>query len=188
MATITQTQQVTTAFQLEEFNAEGERQRNPQNLGPETDADTDAIMHASLIADAEVPDGGYGWVVVLAGAVITWWFVGASYTWGVMQAALVQNKGYSPATLAFVGSLVPGLIAILAIPNATFIRKFGARVTGMAGIFFLGLGSILAGFAVDSIPGLFMTWGLVCGIGTSLCFMVSPEKNPTTSYVLLIQK
>ncbi|KAH7398621.1 major facilitator superfamily domain-containing protein [Phaeosphaeria sp. MPI-PUGE-AT-0046c] len=130
-------------------------------------------MHASLIADSEVPDGGYGWIVVFSGAVIFWWFMGSVYTWGVMQAALVEQKNYEPATLSFVGSMVPALGATLAIPNATLIRKVGARATGLTGVFLLGLGSILAGFAVDSILGLFMTWGLVCGLGASLCFMTA---------------
>lgn len=171
-STMTQTTEPPSAIELDNRNAENNDHQDDQLRALETDPDADAIMHASLLADSEVPDGGYGWVVVFSGAVITWWFVGASYTWGVMQAALVEQKKYPPATLAFVGSLVPAMIAMLAIPNATLIRKVGARATGLTGIFLLGLGSILAGFAVDSIPGLFMTWGLVCGVGTSLCFMV----------------
>ncbi|GAB1320241.1 hypothetical protein MFIFM68171_10451 [Madurella fahalii] len=141
------------------------------DLGEPSAIERDVVLHASLIADTQVPDGGYGWVVVLAGAVQTWWFVGAAYTWGVMQAALVQ-KGYASSTLAFVGSLSPACIAVLAIPNASVVQLVGARLSGLLGIFLLGLGSILSSFAVDSIPGLFITWGLVCGIGTSLCFMV----------------
>lgn len=172
MPTTTHTLEPSPVIELENRNQENNEHQNDQLRALETDPDADAIMHASLLADSEVPDGGYGWVVVFSGAVITWWFVGASYTWGVMQAALVEQKKYPPATLAFVGSLVPAMIAILAIPNATIIRKVGARTTGLTGISLLGLGSILAGFAVDSIPGLFMTWGLVCGMGTSLCFMV----------------
>lgn len=174
MATITtRTLQPPSAIELEDRHQDTNYHQDDQLRALETDPDADAIMHASLLADSEVPDGGYGWVVVFSGAVITWWFVGASYTWGVMQAALVEQKKFPPATLAFVGSLVPAMIAILAIPNATLIRKVGARTTGLTGILLLGLGSILAGFAVDSIPGLFMTWGVVGGTGTSLCFMVS---------------
>ncbi|KAL5379856.1 hypothetical protein DPSP01_008138 [Paraphaeosphaeria sporulosa] len=172
-ATTTQTLEPLSAMELENRNQDNSFHQDDQLRALETDPDADAIMHASLLADSEVPDGGYGWVVVFSGAVITWWFVGAAYTWGVMQAALVEQKKYPPATLAFVGSLVPAMIAILAIPNATLIRKLGARTTGLTGIFLLGLGSILAGFAVDSILGLFMTWGLICGIGTSLCFMTA---------------
>jgi hypothetical protein len=148
------------------------RERRADDSTAALDQDQDAIMEASRLADSQVPDGGYGWVVVFAGAVIAWWFVGSSYSWGVMQAALVKN-GYSPSTLAFVGSLCPACIAILAVPNATLMRLLGARMTGLLGIFLLGLGVLLSSFAEHSIPGLFMTWGVIDGIGTSFCFMVS---------------
>lgn len=37
----------------------------------------DDVLQASAIADAEVPDGGYGWVVITGCAIVTWWFIGA---------------------------------------------------------------------------------------------------------------
>ena len=171
MATATQTLP-TTAIELPNLNGSHERQRN-LGSAPEPAVEDD-VMRESLIADSQVPDGGYGWVLIFACAVVTWWFVGASYTWGVMQAELVEKKGYSSSTLAFVGSLCPACISLLAVPNATVIRKIGARVTALLGIFLLGLGSILSGFTTDSVAGLFMTWGFVGGLGTSLCFMVRP--------------
>ncbi|GIJ91408.1 hypothetical protein Asppvi_010373 [Aspergillus pseudoviridinutans] len=170
MTTVTQTQP-TTAVELSTWghNIE-ERQRNPNFSAPELEADE--VMRQSLIADSQVPDGGYGWILICACAVVTWWFVGASYTWGVMQAALVEKKGHSSSTLAFVGSLCPACISLLAVPNARVIRLIGSRATALLGIFLLGSGSILSGFVTDSVAGLFMTWGFVGGLGTSLCFMV----------------
>ncbi|KAJ5725234.1 uncharacterized protein N7483_006591 [Penicillium malachiteum] len=162
-----------TAIELPTLDThnQGERQRNVTNAANQSQ-ESDEVMQQSLLADSEVPDGGYGWVLIFACAVVTWWFVGASYTWGVMQAALVEKRGYSSSTLAFVGSLCPACISLLAVPNATVIRKIGARITALLGIFLLGLGSILSGFTTHSIVGLFMTWGFVGGLGTSLCFMV----------------
>jgi hypothetical protein len=168
MTTATQTLP-TTAVELQNLDHSHERQRN---LSSAPEPEEDDVMRESLIADSQVPDGGYGWVLISACAVVTWWFVGASYTWGVMQAALVEKKGYSSSTLAFVGSLCPACISLLAVPNATVIRKIGARVTALLGISLLGLGSILSGFAIESVAGLFVTWGFVGGLGTSLCFMV----------------
>ncbi|KAJ5912494.1 hypothetical protein N7504_001377 [Penicillium tannophilum] len=171
MATTTQTLP-STAIELPTLGpSTEERQRN---VHAQTDpvAEADEVMQQSLLADSQVPDGGYGWVLIFACAVVTWWFVGVSYTWGVMQAALVDGMGYSSSTLAFVGSLCPACISLLAVPNATLISKIGARITALTGIFLLGLGSILSGFATHSVVGLFMTWGFVGGLGTSLCFMV----------------
>jgi hypothetical protein len=41
----------------------------------------DAIFAQSQLADSTVPDGGYGWVIVICGAIMTWWFVGTTYCW-----------------------------------------------------------------------------------------------------------
>ncbi|KAL4959347.1 major facilitator superfamily domain-containing protein [Aspergillus stella-maris] len=129
-------------------------------------------MQASLIADSQVPEGGYGWVAVTCCAVLIWWFGGTSYSWGVIQAELVKEGVSSASTLAFVGSLAVACISFLGILNARLIRLLGAQVCAMLGIAFLGMGEILSGFAVGSIGGLFVTAGAVMGIGISLCFMV----------------
>jgi hypothetical protein len=136
-------------------------------------ADTDAIIEASRLADASVPEGGYGWVVLFSCGVITWWFVGTTYSWGVIQGALVKQGLASPSTLSFVGSLTIALNAILAIASSRVLRKLGARNTGLVGITCLGVGGILSGFSADSVGGLFVTTGVITGIGVSTSFIVS---------------
>jgi hypothetical protein len=78
------------------------------NLSVMRDLDTapptsDQTMAASAAADAQVPDGGYGWVVVASCAMLTFWFGGTTYSWGIMQAALVNQGLASASTLALVG-------------------------------------------------------------------------------------
>ncbi|KFZ09839.1 hypothetical protein V502_08449 [Pseudogymnoascus sp. VKM F-4520 (FW-2644)] len=119
-------------------------------------ADPDNVVLASLLADSQVPDGGYGWVVVFACSVLCFWFVGTTYSWGVIQAALVKQNLSSPATLSFVGSLTWA----------------GARNTALAGITLFGGGQILSGFTAHSVPGLFVTMGVIMGMGVSNLFMV----------------
>ncbi|KAF2431861.1 MFS general substrate transporter [Tothia fuscella] len=125
----------------------------------------------SRLDDLTVPDGGYGWVIVSASAVITFWFVGTSYSWGVIQKVLVDDGVASASTLSFVGGLTPMCISLLALFNARMVRAIGAKWVAVIGVLFLGLGEILCGFALHSIGGLFATIGVISGIGTSLCFM-----------------
>lgn len=135
-------------------------------------ATTDEVLQASLQADAEVPDGGYAWVVISACAVVTWWFIGTAYCWGVLQAALVREGVASSSTLAFVGSLAPACISFLGIVDARIIRKVGTQRSAVVGIFLVGLGEVLSGFAMRHIGALFVTAGVIVGVGTSICFMV----------------
>ncbi|KAL1852098.1 hypothetical protein Daus18300_012310 [Diaporthe australafricana] len=133
---------------------------------------SDAIFHASQLADAAVPDGGYGWVIASACAVITWWFVGTTYCWGIIQSALVTEGLATPATLSYVGSLTVSFVSILALASATVIAHVGARNTALLGVSLVGLGDILSGFATSSVGGLFVTNGIIMGIGVALSFMV----------------
>ncbi|KAI6380133.1 hypothetical protein MCOR25_001784 [Pyricularia grisea] len=145
------------------------RQRGTANLGT-APAPLDPILEASRQADSQVPEGGYGWVVTGCCFVLAFWIVGISYSWGVMQAVLIARGLASPSTLSFAGSLAPTLIAATAVINAQFFRKVGARWMGTLGVFLLGLGQILAGFAIDNVAGLFMTNGFTVGLGMGLCF------------------
>jgi hypothetical protein len=116
--------------------------------------------------ETTVPDGGYGWIAVFGCAVITWWFVGTTYSWGVIQAALVEEGVSEASTLSFVGSLTVACIAFLAVANARIVSGMGAQKLGFLGVTLLGLGEILAGFAVNNVGALFATVGVVMGVGT----------------------
>ena len=126
----------------------------------------DHIMHASLHADSTAPEGGYGWFIVFACACIGFWAVGTLYCWGVMQAALVKQGLSSPATLSWIGSLTFAFIAFLALVNARVISLLGARGTAILGIFMLATAEILSGCVTRNVGGLFVTAGVMSGVGT----------------------
>jgi MFS family permease len=160
----------TTSIELEGPKVSPETPQDPaspDNFGP----GEDTVIAESQLADSTAPDGGYGWVIVFACALLTWWFVGTTYCWGVIQGALVEQKLSSASTLSWIGSLAVALNAILAIVSARVIRRIGARWTAVLGILFLSSGEILAGFATRSVGALFLTEGITLGVGVSLCFM-----------------
>ena len=125
----------------------------------------DTVIAASLLADSQVPDGGYGWVVIFACSVLCFWFVGTTYSWGVIQAALVSQNLSSPSTLSFVGSLTCSCISFLALVNARVIRKIGCRNTALVGVILLGSGEVLSGWSTENVGALFFTAGVVMGVG-----------------------
>ncbi|KAL1886982.1 hypothetical protein Cpir12675_006785 [Ceratocystis pirilliformis] len=143
--------------------------------GFETDLDSpseDSFLKASRLADSEVPDGGYGWVVVAACAVNFWWALGTTYSWGVIQEALVSEGLSSPATLSFIGGLMAAMISITGFVNARLIYRFGTRICALAGVFCMGGSGIISSFATKNLGALFFTSGALMGQGISLTFMV----------------
>lgn len=63
------------------------------------------------------------------------------------------------------GSLTVACIAAFALINARVVRYLGARWSGMLGIGFMGLGEVLASFSTHSVAALFVTEGIIMGIG-----------------------
>jgi hypothetical protein len=131
----------------------------------EPSANTEDTISLQAAADSTNPNGGYGWVVVFACAILTFWFVGTTYSWGVIQASLVREGLTSASTLSFVGSLTVAFNAILALVSARVIKLLGARITGCLGILFLSAGEILSGFSTHNVGGLFVTTGVIMGVG-----------------------
>ncbi|KAF4547769.1 Aspyridones efflux protein-like protein 5 [Elsinoe fawcettii] len=170
MATTTTTT-TTTAISLEPIRPNTLTQRDVSHL-PSSKDRVDEVLTASLAADSTVPDGGQGWIVIVGCAVMTWWFVGTSYCWGIFQDALVKEGVSNSSTLAFVGSVAAASMAFLATISGRGVKAMGARVSAMLGVGMIGFGEIMSGFAVRKVGALFITAGLLTGVGMSLCFMV----------------
>lgn len=149
-------------------------ERTP-DISSATSVRTNASIHGSeehlsravtaQAIDATIPDGGYGWVVVTACAVVSFWYTGVSYSWGVLQKELVQQEVGSASTLSFVGGLTPTCIAIFAIMNARLVTSIGSRWTGLLGVIFVGSGQVLASFKPTSLASLFICVGVITGVG-----------------------
>ena len=122
-----------------------------------------------------VPDGGYGWVVIFACSVITFWFSGLTGAWGIIQTALLSTtlKDEAPYTTAFVGSLGITICVAFGLIAVRIMRLIGVRNAAVLGISLLGMGALTSGFTTDSVPGLFQTFGVVLGAGDCLCYATS---------------
>lgn len=132
--------------------------------------DEDAILQASIAADQEAPDGGYGWLIVAGGAMLLWWGSGTTYAWGVTQRELVDQGLAGPAVLSFIGSLQAAMISAMAVINTRLMRAVGARTMALTGMTIMGISTIASSFCTHSIPGLFLTFGVGAGWGARCVF------------------
>lgn len=133
---------------------------------------SDAIPENAVTA---IPDGGFGWVVVCACSVITFWFSGMTGAWGIIQTALLSStlRDAAPSTTAFIGSLGITICVAFGLLAVRLMRAIGVRRAAVLGVTLLGTGALTSGFTTSSVPGLFQTFGVVLGLGDCLCFTAS---------------
>ncbi|KAK9765400.1 hypothetical protein K7432_006313 [Basidiobolus ranarum] len=118
------------------------------------------------------PDCGYGWFVVLSSFLIHFVTLGISYTFGVYQQFyyndLFQQK-VKMSTLSLIGTFATSFMTIFGICTGHLADRYGYRVISFIGCFFIGGGLVAASFATQPWH-LYVTQGLIYGIGASLCF------------------
>ena len=135
----------------------------------------DEIPEDTPYSTTVIPNGGYGWVIVAAGFITTFCQNGIINCWGVLQAALLNStlKNEKASTLTFVGSFGLAGGAMYGLLVVRFMRWFGARLTGMLGVFLMGMGMISASFCASNVAGLFGTFGVIGGIGMAMSYTCS---------------
>ena len=130
---------------------------------------------APASAVAAIPDGGYGWVVVFACSVITFMINGWTGSWGVLQTAILQTQPIEGSTtsLSFVGSLGIAMCVCLGLASVRLSRLIGARYSMLLGVLMMGSGILSSSFTVDHLGGLFVTAGILFGVGGSITYTMS---------------
>lgn len=123
------------------------------------------------------PDGGYGWVCVACT-----FFVNAC-TWGLNSAYAIYLAYYlsnnlhpsaTPYHYAFIGGLSVA-VAMTVGPAVTFFyrRGFTTQHIMSLGIVLQCSSLVGASFAVESLPGLFVTQGVLFGLGMGFLYASS---------------
>lgn len=124
-------------------------------------------------------DSWRGWVVVAASASSLFVFMGVIYSWGILQANLAHNNSNMPlTTLTFVGSLATSFMTSICVFVGKAVRKFGYRETAVAGAILLGLGEFASSWATHNLGALFVTHGVIFGVGGGLTILVRRNKLP----------
>ncbi|CAL8369060.1 unnamed protein product [Gadus morhua 'NCC'] len=127
-------------------------------------------MAATMRSSARpAPDGGWGWVIVVACFMAQLLAYGSPQSVGVLYPewlnAFQQGKGMT----AWVGSLVSGLGLIASPVCSACVDNFGARpVTIFSGVMVAG-GLMLSAFA-PNVQFLFFSYGIVVGLGCGLVY------------------
>ena len=116
------------------------------------------------------PDGGAdAWLCVLGYFLVCIGTLGVQYAYGTLYSELLNALGGSPGGTAFVGSLCAGLMDGLGAVSGIVISRIGSRRACVLGCF-LSVSGTAASAAATRLWHLYLTYGLVAGVGQSLAF------------------
>ncbi|XP_011873565.1 PREDICTED: uncharacterized protein LOC105565186 [Vollenhovia emeryi] len=120
----------------------------------------------------KVPDGGWGWVVVLASLVISMIADGVSFSFGLLYIKFLDEFGASKSKTAWIGSLFMAVPLLSGPIMSALVDRYGCRNMTIAGGLISGLGFILSVFS-NTIELMYLTFGVIAGLGLGLCYVTA---------------
>ncbi|ORX98003.1 MFS general substrate transporter [Basidiobolus meristosporus CBS 931.73] len=142
----------------------------PLDVG-KTEGEKVAAFRESTEA-ANPPDGGFGWFVLLGSFLIHFSALGTQYTYGIYQeyyfTILFQGQ-VKASTLSLIGTLSTSIMSVLGIFTGKLTDRYGYRTIEFIGSVFVTGGLVAASFSRE-VWQLYLTQGVLCGVGTSFCF------------------
>ncbi|XP_043261763.1 uncharacterized protein LOC122402765 isoform X1 [Colletes gigas] len=134
------------------------------------DETTTAIKDAQ--GKPKVPDGGWGWVVVLASLVISMIADGVSFSFGLLYIEFLHEFGASKSKTAWIGSLFMAVPLLSGPIMSALVDRYGCRSMTIVGGLISGFGFVLSCFS-NTIEVMYLTFGVIAGLGLGLCYVTA---------------
>ncbi|GMT08633.1 hypothetical protein PENTCL1PPCAC_30807 [Pristionchus entomophagus] len=116
-----------------------------------------------------IPDGGWGWVVVVGSFMVHVLADGFVYSFGVLVEELVEEFHASSAFVAVILSLLTGLTLGCGPVASAVTDKYGCRISTIVGSCIATVGCAITFFATG-IPYICVTVGCIMGVGIGLMY------------------
>ncbi|KAG8444663.1 hypothetical protein GDO86_009722 [Hymenochirus boettgeri] len=157
----------------------GELGSAPSGGEEETPRDNGGDLEASkeLPKEFEPPEGGWGWIVMLAAMWCNGSVFGIQNACGVLFVSLIEVFGSTEDTelrfkTAWVNSLSMGMIFFCSPVVSVFTDIFGCRKTAVVGAA-VGIVGLLSSSFVSSLEPLYFTYGILFACGCSFAYQPS---------------
>ncbi|XP_054006495.1 uncharacterized protein LOC128891201 [Hylaeus anthracinus] len=120
----------------------------------------------------KVPDGGWGWVVVLASLVISMIADGVSFSFGLLYIEFLHEFSASKSKTAWIGSLFMAVPLLSGPIMSALVDRYGCRSMTIVGGLISGFGFVLSCFS-NTIEVMYLTFGVIAGLGLGLCYVTA---------------
>lgn len=116
------------------------------------------------------PDGGYGWVIVVAVFFVHVFVLGNVYSFGILYPVFIDAFDSNKGTVAWVGSIGAALMVGLGAWTGSLADRYGNNRIIALGACCIGLGYALASLS-KKLWQLYLTLGVIAGFGYSFAFI-----------------
>jgi len=111
------------------------------------------------------------WSIALAGVLLQV-ALGAVYAWSVFRAPLMKQFGWSISEVTLTFTITIFVVGFAAFFGGLWLNRKGPRVVALTGGFLYGLGVFLASFSDHKLWWLYLSYGVIGGIGLGFSYIV----------------
>ncbi len=114
---------------------------------------------------------GNRWVIAIAGVFLQI-ALGAVYAWSVFRIPLSKQFGWSISQITFTFTISIFVLGFAAFFGGLWMNRVGPRTVALTAGTFYGLGVFLASFSANKLWWLYLSYGVIGGIGLGLGYIV----------------
>jgi MFS transporter, OFA family, oxalate/formate antiporter len=98
--------------------------------------------------------------------------LGAVYAWSVFRVPLSKQFHWSISQVTLTFTICVFVLGVACFFGGLWLNKSGPRIVALTGGFLYGLGVFLASFSADKLWWLYLSYGLIGGIGLGFGYIV----------------
>ncbi|EDO46709.1 predicted protein, partial [Nematostella vectensis] len=117
-------------------------------------------------------EGGWGWIVCAGTFIVNFIVFGIHNSFGVVYVNLLDELKLGKAETAWIGAMAMGLNFLCGPLTSILCTRYSCQATAFIGALLSVLGLFLTSF-VQEPPKMYLTYGLLFGVGSSLSFVSS---------------
>jgi len=131
-----------------------------------------AIKDVSETFGYTPPDGGWGWVVVVASFLCLCVLDGISYTFGMFLDPLMKDMDCGRGGTSAAGSFQVGVYSLTSLVSARLVTRYGARPVCIVGAIIAAVGLNVASYSWN-MASLMVSYSFTTGVGFGLMYVPS---------------